>query len=144
MRVAFTPLTTSEYDVLFKKYQQYSKQYKGGSTGDINPFVSDVYYQRGSSAFSIISRMVRRSIPFLRKFILPAVSEMGNGVMDDITQGNEMKKSLKQHGVKALKRIGKRILTGGKRKNKQKQVKRKKRKTVTKKKCGNLPRTIFD
>jgi len=115
MRVEYVPLSPEDFDVLFLTPLKASRKLKGGGIHDITPFHSDIYNQRGSGILSIIGNMVRKSVPFLRKYVFPALHGMGSNLLNDFTDGANMKESLKTHGTNAVKKV----LTGGKKRKRR-------------------------
>ena len=76
---------------------------------------------RGSGIWSSLANVGKRALPFLRKYIFPAVTELGKNVINDVVQGNStFKSSLKKHGKDSLKTVGKKILSGGRRRTPRK------------------------
>jgi hypothetical protein len=146
MRVGYVYPTPDEFLILFSK----ADKIRGGNLSDIQTFQSPVYFQRGSGIFSVISGLVRRTLPFLRRVILPAVANMGRDMALDFAEKRDMKKSVKERGIIAVKRIGEKIIRGGvkkRRKNrKKKRVKVARKSSVIKKRRATTchPPDIFD
>lgn len=114
MRVAYNTPSVSEFENLFSDD---NFRIKGGSLTDIQSYNAPVYIQRGSGVFGILGNLVRNSIPFIRRLILPAVSDFSQNVMHDYANGRPMRQALKKHGISSIKKLGKQIIRGGKRKN---------------------------
>ena len=135
MRVIFTPPTEAEFTKLLGTLTLK----KGGGLDDITifqPYSTSLRgRQRGGGFFSFISGVAKRVLPFLFKAAKPAVKEFGSSVVQDIIKGDvPIKKSLKKHGIRALKNTGERLIKGsGKIKKKQKtNVSKKLKKTLKK------------
>ena len=72
--------------------------------------------QRGYGLWSSLANIGKRALPFLRKYIFPTVADLGRNVFNDVVQGNtDFKSSLKKHGKDSLKKVGQKILSGGRR-----------------------------
>ena len=110
MRSVYISPTASEFDKLFAR---------GGA--DIQVYKSPK--PRGGSLFGILTSVVRKSIPFLRRFILPEMPSLVNDIIDNTNPGENVKERMKRVGLNTLKRVGKRIMKGG-RKAKKNDVKR--------------------
>jgi hypothetical protein len=122
MRVAYTPPSVTQYTALFSK----GHTLKGGGLGDIQTYHSPIYHQRGSGIISFISRLLRRGLPFLRRVIAPVAGDMAQGIASDISNNRNMRQSVRERGIAAMKDIGRRTLSGGrKRKHGRKQKKKK-------------------
>lgn len=129
MRVAFTPPTTREFDILFLRR-------RGGGFDDINTFIPPGTRRgrRGGGIFNILSGLAKKAIPFLMRNVIPEAIHMGRGVVSDVMEGRNVKQSLKTRGIGALQGLGNRFAKGGgrarvkKKKIKNRQLKKKKAK----------------
>ena len=124
MRVVYAHPSYKQYKALLTEREKI----RGGSLHDIDRFTSPISYQRGSGFFSTIASLVRRTLPFLRKTILPAASDMARNMAYDYSEGKDMRKSAKEHGMTSLGKVGKKIMAGGKRKKTGKVTKNRKSK----------------
>ena len=98
MRVSyFTPLP-QHYDAVFNNQEIISN--RGGGLEDIS-----LYKRRGSSLFSILRGLFKRTIPFLKRLILPEVGSL------------PLRNSLKVNAMKSMKNVGSRIVKYGREKN---------------------------
>ena len=132
MRVVYAHPSYKQYEALFTKREKI----RGGSLHDIDRFTSPISYQRGSGFFSTIASLVRRTLPFLRKTILPAASDLARNMAYDYSEGKDMRKSAKEHGMTSLGKVGKKIMTGGKKTGKvAKKRKSKKKQGIKLKTC---------
>lgn len=127
MRVVFIPPSEHEFKKLFSSIPLK----KGSGLDDITVFQPPVSYMRGGGIFSTLSGIAKRALPFLIKTMSPSIQEFGQGVFTDVVSGNKsLKSSMKNRGVRALKKTGKRILKnvmkskrlGGKKKKKKKKT----------------------
>ena len=147
MRVVFLPPTEEDFTNLFSSLPLR----KGGGFDDINIFQpytpTSLSHRKGGGIFSFISRIARKVLPFLFKAAKPAVKEFGSSVLHDVVRGDvPIKRSLKKHGINALKETGVRLLRGSGRVRKLRRVlkkntglrrrgkKKKKKKRITSKK----------
>ena len=137
MRVSYLPPTASHFDVVFTPYQNAGR---GGSLRDIK-VLKPYYYQRGGSLFGILGSIIKRSIPFLKNFILPEAGNFAMNLAKDINENVPVKTSIKQNLVDSVKNIGKKVMRGGKKQKKGRKTKsskkraRKKKKDFRKGKC---------
>ena len=141
-RAIFAPPSERDFLLLFSSD---NLRIKGGSLGDISTFKSDLHYQRGSGFWSFLKKNV---LPFLIKKTTPHAIEFVKGIASDAITGNaNLRSSLKSRGVRALKGVGKEIISGGgirktkktKKNRKNKQV----RKYVGKKNKNKVGKDIF-
>ena len=103
MRVSyFTPLP-QHYDAVFNNQEIISN--RGGGLEDIS-----LYKRRGSSLFSILRGLFKRTIPFLKRLILPEVGSEVNNVTHDVSQNTSLKDSLEANAIKSMKNVGLRII----------------------------------
>ena len=128
MRVAYIQPSVHHYDVLF------SKRAVGGGLGDIR------VYNRGGSLLSFMGRFARYALPFIKSIILPEVGNLTKNVMDDVAQGRNIKRVLKERGVESVVNVGRRVARkarGGavKKKKKTNSKKQSTQKKKTRKKC---------
>ena len=139
MRVVYAHPSYKQYEALFTKREKI----RGGSLHDIDRFTSPISYQRGSGFFSTIASLVRRTLPFLRKTILPVASDMARNMAYDYSEGKDMRKSVKEHGMTSLGKVGKKIMTGGKKTGKVANKRKSKKKKQGKKLKTCHPPSIF-
>ena len=139
MRVVYTHPSYKQYQALFTEREKI----RGGSLHDIDRFTSPISYQRGSGFFSTIASLVRRTLPFLRKTILPAASDMARNMAYDYSERKDMRKSAKEHGIATLGKVAKKIMTGGKKKGKVAKKRKSKKKKQGKKLKTCHPPSIF-
>ena len=137
MRVIYHIPTEQEFERVFDtvKYQA-----RGGGHADIRTFQNPIHYQRGSGAFSVIGSLLRSTLPFIRRMILPAVGEMFHNVTKDVSEGSSFRKSVKKQGINTLKQTGHRILRGGGGRRRKKSIKKRvKNKPKNKRKYKTKP-----
>ena len=112
MRVSyFTPLP-QHYDAVFN-FQENNFS-RGGGLQDIS-----VYKRRGGSLFGILRGVFKRSIPFLKRFILPEIGSLVKNVSHDVSQNIPLRDTLKANTLNSLKNVGSRIVRGAGRKVKK-------------------------
>ena len=128
MRVEYVPLSVSDFDKLFQGHSA-----RGGGLNDIRAYYADGFHPRGGGLLSILGSLARRSIPFLRRYILPAAATMSKDIIDDYSQGENLRHSIKKRGIDAVKSVGKKIMTGGRKRTKTKRKRRAVKKKTTKK-----------
>ena len=130
MRVEYVPLSVSDFDKLF---QGHSASRRGSGLSDIRPYYAEGFHPRGGGLLSILGSLARRSIPFLRRYILPAAATMSKDIIDDYSQGQNLRQSIKKRGIDAVKSVGKKIMTGGRKRTKTRRKRRVAKKKTTKK-----------
>ena len=87
---------------------------RGGSVGNDGAvfFKANRYRQRGHRIGGIFGSILRKVMPFLTKHVLPATKEAIKNVAVHVLDGKKgFKQSLSQHGVTALKNVGRSILS---------------------------------
>ena len=123
MRVTFIPPSIAEYHTLFSNDKQITS--RGRGIDDIVTLSYEPSYHRGGGLFSVLAGLAKRAFPFLVKnIIVPSARTFGNNVLDDISQGSNLKSSIKKHGINSLKQAALK-LTRGSGKEKVKRVGRK-------------------
>ena len=132
MRVAYIYPSASEFDIIFKNEDNFIK---GGGLSDIK-----TYHQRGGSLFGILGRLLRNSIPFIKRIILPEVGTLAQNVTRDVSNGVPLRDTLKQSLKRSAINVGKRVVTG--RGGKKRLIKRKIKKQ-RKIKCPSIKNDIF-
>ena len=141
MRVVYTPPSAADFAVLFNQHV------RGGGIGDIKT-VEPHYYQRGGSLFGILGNVFKRTIPFLRSFLLPEVGNFAQNLIGDVGRNVPIKDSLKRNLISSGKNVAQKIVRGGgkRRVNRKKTIKRKIKKKVVSdgKKCGYDASDIFN
>ena len=130
MRVSYLPPTASHFDVVFTPYQNAGR---GGSLRDIK-VLKPYYYQRGGSLFGILGSIIKRSIPFLKNFILPEAGNFAMNLARDINENVPVKASIKRNLVNSVKNVGKKVMRGGKKQKKGGRKKSTKKKRPKKRK----------
>lgn len=139
MRTPYIPPSSKEFDLIFLNRERLI----GGGIGDIKSFSSPVYHQRGSNLFSFIGRMAQKTIPFLKKYLLPIAGDMISGLSHDVSNDKNLKESFKRRGADSIKNLTERVYKGrGKKKIKSKVKKRKRKIKLTlkeprKRKCNS-------
>lgn len=114
MRIAFVPPSEVEFLHLFNDATESVLLRKGGGLSDIVVYQPPSRFRQGGGLLSMIAGLARKVLPFLAKAAAPAVTEFGSSVMRDVTTGRRpLKKSLKKHGLRAVKKTGSRLLKGG-------------------------------
>ena len=143
MRVSYLSPSSSHFDVVFTPHQN---AVRGGGLRDIK-VLKPYYYHRGGSLFGILGSIIKRSIPFLRNFILPEAGNFAMNVAKDMNENVPLKSSIKQNLVNSAKNVGKRVMRGGKKKKARKRLTQrkntKKRKAIRKGKCHVNKKDVF-
>ena len=130
MRVSYYTPLPHHYDTVFN-FQE-NNFTRGGGLQDIS-----VYKRRGGSLFGILRGVFKRSIPFLKRYILPEIGSLVKNVSHDVSQNVPLRDTLKANTFNSLKNVGSRIVRGAG----QKVKKHRKRKFInTKKKKKSLPK----
>ena len=134
--IAYRNLSQTEFDYLLKS-QSNANYLSGGSIRDIGIFKTNARL-RGGSIFSILASVGRRVLPFLSRYVAPVAKSVGKNIVNDVIQGENIKTSLKRHGIDGVKQIGSRILRGGNKKRKVGggRIGQKKKKSATRKLMG--------
>ena len=110
MRITFIPPSEHEFKLLFAS----PPLHKGGGIDDISIFQPKKSFithksRRGGGIFSFIAKRV---LPFIFKAAKPAAKTFVGSVVQDVIEGKTpIKKSLKRHGVKALKDTGLKLIS---------------------------------
>ena len=138
MRVAFVPPSLEEYRIVINSDPL--KQQRGGALEDIEIFTAPRRSLQGGGIFSLLSGLVKKVAPFVAKAVLPSALEFGQNVVSDLKEGNmNIKSTLKQRGVEALKATGRRLLTG---KGRRKNAKRNEKKQIRRRKKNSKRRSV--
>jgi hypothetical protein len=86
----------------------------GGSTslgGDLLYYRGSPYRQRGNGLGGFFGSLFRRLIPFAKQYVLPhAKTALKNVAVDVLEGGRPLRESLKDHGIGALKSVGRQIV----------------------------------
>ena len=125
MRVPFKPLDEKDYLKSQQQHGNHNVLTLGSGFGDITIF-RDRRLRRGSNAFTnLIFKWGKRALPFLQKYILPEAKEFTKNMAGDIMSGNtSAKQAFRQRGLKSLKNVGQRLMSGEGRRRRAKGVKR--------------------
>ena len=128
MRVTYLHPSSHHYDDVFGS----KNEVRGEGLQDIR-----VYNHRGGSLFGVLGSLVRRSLPFLKRIILPEVGNFVRNVADDVGQNISFGQSMKNNALNSTKNIGKKIMRGGKlvkKKRKKQNIRNKKMMKIKNKK----------
>ena len=101
MRTLYQVPSSEDYDEIFAIRQ------RGGGINDIK-----FYKLRGGSIFNVLGSLVKRSIPFLTKYVLPEALSFSNNVANELGH-TPFRKNIKNNLAKSAKNIGRKILKGG-------------------------------
>jgi len=82
----------------------------GGSVGTEPFYQSSLRRQRGAGIGGFFGAIGRRLLPFLQKHVLPSAMSAVRNVADDLLDGRNLKESIKEHGIDAIKGVGKSVL----------------------------------
>ena len=110
VKIALKPLTEQEFANILNN--QFNALLKGGTLDDIDKFRISKRPLRGSGFLDIIQSIGKFVLPAVKKYLAPVFSEFSHGMIDDISQGKNLKASLKSRGKAGLKKVGSRILQG--------------------------------
>ena len=154
MRITFIPPSEDDFKLLFTS----TPLHKGGGIDDISIFQPKQTFlmQRSRRGGGILSFLTKRVLPFIFKAAKPSAKTFVSSVVKDVMEGKTpIKKSIKRHGIKALKDTGLKLISGSgkiqkkrrKRKNgrfiTRNSNKKKKRKTK-RKQLRRYKKDIFD
>ena len=97
MRGTYVPPSSSSFDICFSP----KHISKGGSLNDIR--IYDPYFKTtGGSFLGVLSNIVSRAIPFLKRVILPEAGIFARNILDDFNNNEiPIKKSLRKSNVKS-------------------------------------------
>ena len=126
VKIALKPLTEQEFVNILNN--QFNALLNGGTLDDIDIFRISKRPLRGSGFLDIIQSIGKFVLPAVKKYLAPVFTEFSHDMIDDISQGKDLKASLKSRGKAGLKKVGSRILQGKGRKG----LKRKRMKTRVK------------
>ena len=102
MRYTFIPPSVAEYHTLFSNGKQITS--RGGGIDDIVTLSYEPSYHRGGGLISVLAGLAKRAFPFLVKnVIVPSARTFGNNVLEDISQGRNLKTSIKKAWNEFLK-----------------------------------------
>ena len=105
MRVSYVQPSAAQYDEIFLR----SGSGKGAL--DIQIYRPGLR-SRGRGLLGVISTLAKRALPFLANYILPEAGQFLHGLMQDVTHGKGIKKSLKSQAKKTVKRVINRVARG--------------------------------
>ena len=109
MKVALVTLSEKDFNQIL--IRQTNELLRGSGIDDINIFRSKRYL-RGSGFLDFIRGVGNFLMPLAKKYIQPSLSGFAHGIVNDITEGKNIKSSLKNRSKKSMKEIGNRILKG--------------------------------
>ena len=110
VKTSLRPLSKQEFVNILNG--QFKALLKGGTLEDIDDFRVSQPFMRGSAFIDIISCIRKFVLPAVGNFLAPATTNFAHGLVDNISQGKNLKRSLKIRGQEGLKRIGTLILSG--------------------------------
>ena len=117
MRTLYQVPSSEDYDEIFAIRQ------RGAGINDIK-----FYKLRGGSIFNVLGSLVKRSIPFLTKYVLPEALSFSNNVANELGH-IPFRKNIKKNLAKSAKNIGQKILKGGRKAKKHLKAKKKRNST---------------
>ena len=109
MKIALVGLSEKDFNQIL--IRQNNDLLRGSGIEDINIFRSKRYL-RGSGFLDFIRGVGNFLMPIAKKYIQPSLTEFAHGMVKDISEGRNIKTSLKTRGKKGMKEIGSRILKG--------------------------------
>ena len=131
-------LSEKEYLRIFNN----ENEYIGGAYSDIKLYKDENYQnlfrrhnRTGAGVYSFFSSIAKKSLPFLRKYILPEAVNFGTSLLEKSNTPNQKisKQDIKNLSKKSLKNIGRKVFEssgGGRYKKIYKKRKRKKNKKI--------------
>lgn len=117
----------------------YNPQVGRGLDDGLTYYKSSYRRQRGAGLGGILGTIARRLIPIAKnilwpaakKYVLPHATDAARQVAGDIISGRNVKESVKEHGIHALKGIGGRIISQSGSGRRRRSIKPKKRKSTS-------------
>ena len=109
MKVALVALSEKDFNQIL--IRQNNDLLRGSGIDDINIFRSKRYL-RGSGFLDFIRGVGNFLMPLAKKYIQPSLTGFAHGMVQDISEGKNIKSSLKNRSKKSMKEIGTRILKG--------------------------------
>ena len=111
MRYAYSPISVKEFSNVFR-----TEAISGGGLQDIKIYRPPQYYGRGGGVWSFVKGLGRKVLPFLKKYVLPGLYNVGTNVMSDVNEGRgSFKESMKRRGLDEVGDTVKRVARGGNR-----------------------------
>lgn len=111
MRYAYIPISVEDYDSIFNSE---TIPEGGGGLDSIRVYNPSGHYAKGGGLWSFIKGVGRRVLPFLKKYVLPGLYNVGSSVVSDVSQGNTtLRDSLKRRGLEEVERAAGRAARGG-------------------------------
>ena len=104
MRVLYIEPSVNDYLTLFKS----TPLKNGGALSDISIFTAP--HRRGGGVLGTLFSLGKRIFPFLFRSAAPAAMQFGQSVLTDISNKRNIRNSLKNHGITALKQTGANLL----------------------------------
>lgn len=127
MRVVFHPPSELEFSTLLRS----DAKFIGAGLGNIQTARFSLptrFHQRGGGFFSSLANIAKTAVPFLLRTIAPSAIKFTQDVVHDVSSGERgFKGALKKRGFEALRGVGKKLITGGKRKRITTKTKRKRK-----------------
>ena len=128
--------TESQYIDFFSNNKNNTDNLLGGVIGDIQlyhkkpfPHILQADFHTGAGIFSFLRGLAKRSLPFIRRLILPEALNFTNNLIDTKLQNKKLnKETLKNLAKQSLKNIASKGLSAGNRrkcKRRSKKVKKK-------------------
>ena len=109
MRYSFNQLSVKEYDLIFTNDPILRR---GGGMENINVYRSSRYYRRGAGLMSFVRGLGRQVLPFVSKYILPSIYNVGSNVLKDMSENNgSVKNSIKRRGLQGARDVVTKIVT---------------------------------
>ena len=96
VKIALKILTEQEFASILNS--RFNGLLQGGSLDDIDIFRIPNRPLQGSGFLDIISSIGKFVLPAMRKYTAPAASEFAHGVIDDVMQGKNLKKTVRDCG----------------------------------------------
>lgn len=104
MRYHFIQLSVREYDQIFDND---TIPRAGGGEKIYRP---PQYYHRGAGLFSFIRGIGKQVLPFISKYILPSLYNVGSNVLKDMGESKgSIGESLKRRGIQGVKEVASKI-----------------------------------
>ena len=131
MRIAFRPLSESQFEQLLKADESFAYN-TGHGLSDISVFATKRRLRQGEGFIrNLLSTYGPKLIPLLKKYVLPATKNFAKNITTDVIQGKNLKNSLKERGKQSAKEVIRKVISG--KGLKRKRMVKKNRKKVSRK-----------
>ena len=113
MRIAFQPLSESEFEQLLRSDETYAYTTRGHGLSDINVFSTRRRLRHGHGFIrNLIANYGPKLIPMIKKYLFPATKSFATNIASDVLNGEKLKTSFKKRGRQAAKDLAVRVVSG--------------------------------